>query len=172
MAARDWAEERAEREVEEGIADAWAERDRAELGDDGAEDRATLPMDRPHPFAGFQPIDSYTRAQAIADGVLLDVSESARRWGFKFPVALTRAFWASAEVLPVPEEERRLYVLRAVRDRVQKASAEENRSGDPLPFGFVLMLDGGPSEAVGGKIHLGPGDAGEPVFTIMLNEED
>src|SRR6185437_8267129 len=35
-------------------------------------------------------IYSYTRAQAIADGVLVDVSETAKEAGFKYPVALTR----------------------------------------------------------------------------------
>lgn len=151
----------------------WEHRDVTELGDD-AEDqgRATLPMSAPPPFEGAPVIDGYSRAQAIADGVLVDVTETAKRWGFRHPVAFTQAFWKSAEVFPVPEAERKAYVLRAVRERVLKATAEENEAGLPLPFGFFLMLEGGPSEVVGGQIHLGPGDAGEPVFTIMLNEED
>ena len=41
-------------------------------------------------------IFSYTRAEAIADGVLVDVSETARETGFTVPVALTRAVWADA----------------------------------------------------------------------------
>ena len=40
-----------------------------------------------------EPISIYTRAQAIEDGVLVDVSESAREAGFKFPVAVTRTVW-------------------------------------------------------------------------------
>ncbi len=32
---------------------------------------------------------SYTRAQAIEDGVLVDISELAKEAGFKFPVAVT-----------------------------------------------------------------------------------
>jgi type I site-specific restriction endonuclease len=39
------------------------------------------------------PIHSYTRAQAIADGVLIDVFETARELGFKFPVAVTDSVW-------------------------------------------------------------------------------
>lgn len=39
-------------------------------------------------------ISTYTRAQAIEDGVLVDVSEIAKEAGFKFPVAVTRAAWA------------------------------------------------------------------------------
>lgn len=36
-----------------------------------------------------EPIFSYSRKQAIADGVLVDVSEMAREAGFKYPVAVT-----------------------------------------------------------------------------------
>lgn len=38
-------------------------------------------------------IYAYTRAQALADGVLVDVSNAAVEAGFKVPVALTRAAW-------------------------------------------------------------------------------
>ena len=36
---------------------------------------------------------SYSRRQALEDGVLVDVSETAREAGFRYPVALTRAVW-------------------------------------------------------------------------------
>jgi hypothetical protein len=38
-------------------------------------------------------ISSYTRSEALADGVLVDVTETAREAGFVIPVALTRAAW-------------------------------------------------------------------------------
>ena len=38
-------------------------------------------------------IFAYTRAQAIEDGILVDVSETAREAGFNIPVALTRTVW-------------------------------------------------------------------------------
>src|SRR5437879_6332420 len=38
-------------------------------------------------------IYSYTRTQAIEDGVLVDVTPMAREAGFVYPVALTRAVW-------------------------------------------------------------------------------
>ena len=40
-----------------------------------------------------QPIHSYSRAQALADGVLIDVSSTAREAGIRFPTAVTRAVW-------------------------------------------------------------------------------
>jgi hypothetical protein len=46
-------------------------------------------------------IYQYTRAQAIEDGVLIDVSEKAREAGIIFPTAVTAAAWA--ECVAVPE---------------------------------------------------------------------
>ncbi len=45
-------------------------------------------------------IYAYTRAQAIADGVLIDVSAFAAEAGFKYPVALTSAAWANCVAVP------------------------------------------------------------------------
>ena len=45
-------------------------------------------------------IFSYTRAQAIADGVLIDVSELAKEAGFRFPVAVTAGVWAECVAVP------------------------------------------------------------------------
>lgn len=39
-------------------------------------------------------IFSYTRSQAIADGVLIDVTTLAAEAGFRYPVAVTSAVWA------------------------------------------------------------------------------
>jgi hypothetical protein len=38
-------------------------------------------------------IHRYSRADAIRDGVLIDVTPTAREAGFRFPVALTSAAW-------------------------------------------------------------------------------
>ena len=38
-------------------------------------------------------IISYTRKQAIADGILIDITETAIEAGFKFHVAVTHAVW-------------------------------------------------------------------------------
>ena len=47
-------------------------------------------------------IYAYTRAQAIEDGVLIDVTETAREAGIKFPTALTSTIWS--DYIAVPEE--------------------------------------------------------------------
>ena len=46
------------------------------------------------PWAGFEVVHRYTRAQAIADGVLVDVTANARCCGFKLPVAMTATLFA------------------------------------------------------------------------------
>jgi len=46
------------------------------------------------PWAGFEVIHRYTRAQAIADGVLVDVTAKARTCGFTVPVAMTATLFA------------------------------------------------------------------------------
>jgi hypothetical protein len=39
-------------------------------------------------------ISAYTRAQAMADGVLVDVTDTAKEAGFAYPVAMTATAWA------------------------------------------------------------------------------
>jgi hypothetical protein len=60
-------------------------------------------------FGGFfeeaDVVSRYTREQAIADGVLVDVTEWASatkgfHGGFTCPVALTAALWAAVEAIP------------------------------------------------------------------------
>ena len=51
-------------------------------------------MSDPADPAPFDPVLSvYTRAQAIEDGFLVDVSDTAREAGFKIPVAVSRTVW-------------------------------------------------------------------------------
>ena len=45
-------------------------------------------------------IHSYTRADALRDGVLIDVSAVAREAGIRYPVALTRAAWGRCVAVP------------------------------------------------------------------------
>jgi len=51
-------------------------------------------------------ISVYTRAQAIEDGVLIDVSDIAKEAGIKYPVAVTQRVWAD---IVKPEEVLRRY---------------------------------------------------------------
>jgi hypothetical protein len=50
------------------------------------------------PFRG-EPMHTYTRDEAVADGGLFDVTETAREAGFGVPVALTASMWADVNDL-------------------------------------------------------------------------
>ena len=54
------------------------------------------PNKRPIPalFEGADLIHAYTRKQALADGVLIDVTTTAKEVGFCFPVAVTAVLWS------------------------------------------------------------------------------
>lgn len=117
-------------------------------------------------------IHSYTRAQAISDGVLMDISQLASEAGFRYPVAVTSTVWAAC-VAVHPEdvgqdEPGRLWdILNVLRDRIHS-------SGDAQTIYFaVLVAHGGKRpRPVELKAHCGPGDNFEPVITIMVPHED
>ena len=117
----------------------------------------------------------YTRAQALEDGVLIDVSDTAREAGFKCPVALTSAAYADCVEWPENEspndyqnEKGRLWdVLNMCRFYAQ-------RTTQPMMFFPVCRVPrgGGKARDVRLKSMIGPGDKGEMVITIMLPLED
>lgn len=115
-------------------------------------------------------IDSYTRAQAIADGILIDVSELASECGFKFPVAITNTVYQeciNAKTEPTQDETGRLWdmlnMLRLVIKRVI--------SGDQVIF-EVIKYHNGQNSTIQLKALLSPGDQAEPVITVMYPNED
>ena len=111
-------------------------------------------------------IFSYTRSQALADGVLVDLSERARVCGIKYPTACTSTVWARIQAIPeqdrdmheVAEAVRISAVLSAMLEAIRKA-----RGTDRVEF-----------RALGAEMYArcGPGDDGEPVITMMMQGED
>ena len=121
-----------------------------------------------------QPDDSwdviyrYTRAQAIEDGVLVDVTETAKAEGFRYPVAMTSTLYHEAIRLPggaEPEKGIRIDDVLCIRWLLRRLhmTARQNMFKDRMHFRL-------------GQIALwavcGPGDEGEPVLTVMLEGED
>jgi hypothetical protein len=118
-------------------------------------------------------IHRYSRADAIRDGVLVDVTDAAREAGFKWPVALTAAVWARCVEVPpgvaCQDEAGRLWdVLWLLR------LAALQSGGSTVAFGVHVRNDDreGTPPLVRLKALCGPGDQGEPVLTVMLPEED
>ncbi len=118
-------------------------------------------------------ISSYSRAQAIEDGVLVDVSETASEAGITFPVAVTSAVWAKYVEVPddvqCQDEAGRLWDILWMFRCGAKVSG-----GSILSFGVHVRNDNRertpPLRQL--KAMCGPGDDAEPVITIMLPEED
>ena len=119
-------------------------------------------------------IHAYTRAQALEDGTLVDVSEMAKEAGFIIPVAITAAL--HADINDIPEAHRYqsytgrlwdcLHMLRmAIAGRIPF-------EGDDQCMVFSLIMHIGDAEQYRVKSVCGPGDDAEPVISLMKPDED
>jgi hypothetical protein len=117
-------------------------------------------------------IYQYSRAQAIEDGILIDVTETAKEAGISFPTTVTAAVWercvAVPEKAPWQDESGRLWdVLTMLRYAIRQSNG-----GQEVAFSVAVQNDARHPRRVQLKALCGPGDRGEPVITIMLPEED
>ena len=123
-------------------------------------------------------ISSYTRAEALADKVLYDVTATAREAGFKVPVAVTAAVYHEVIDPPMlfcmPGQD----VAGRLWDVLWMARMEAGTHPNDFQFSFPVSVQTINAKGVGVqktvflKATIGPGDAGEPVVTIMWPNED
>ena len=120
-------------------------------------------------------IYSYTRRQAIEDGVLIDLTEWAKQTGFSIPVACTAAVWNDYVVPPPGTEE----LGQSERGRAHDllwmlwvAIRQKPASSDRLTYQVIFLNKHRKHETVTLKAICGPGDRGEPTMTILLQHED
>lgn len=127
-------------------------------------------------FTAADVIYAYTRAQAVEDGVLVDVSPQAKEAGFRIPVALTERVWAECvdwpeTEAPIQNESGRLWDVVFMAAVAARTAARRNTDRVTFELGVVPR-----GYTVPGLVHLvlhiGPGDKGEPVATIMFPNED
>jgi len=118
----------------------------------------------------------YSRADALADGVLVDVSARASEAGFALPVALSALLWADINALPEgsgQDVDGRLWdVLFMAWHNVR---VHGGKPGNTLVYELILPLAGqdeSPAAPYPVKLVLGPGDDGEPVLTLMRPDQD
>jgi hypothetical protein len=131
-------------------------------------------------FTNEDLIYSYTRAQAIEDGELIDVTETAREAGFKVPVAITRAVWIDCvEWTEETGKRKAVYQDEAGRlwDVIYMARLAANATCNKQQRFYQIYRI--PVEGRGIKprrvilaMHIGPGDTGEAVITISQPNED
>lgn len=120
-------------------------------------------------------ISSYSRAQAIEDGVLIDVTKTAKEAGFRFPTVVTQNLWATHIV---PGERAKKYGQDRdgrLWDVVWMAFLAAKRSTGRDLVTFDVIFQNGPGAKWRDTVklwgHCGPGDDAEPVLTIMLPED-
>jgi hypothetical protein len=124
----------------------------------------------------FEIIFAYSRAQAIADGVLVDVSETAREAGFRVPVVLTSGVWGECVAWGdrepgIQDEAGRLWDVLWLA--AHAARGARNSGADRTTFELMVVPRGGRRpERKSLVLHVGPGDLGEAVMTLMLPNED
>ena len=129
-----------------------------------------------NPFEDCEVISSYSRMDALNDGVLVDISTLAKEAGFVYPVAVTRAVYDGI-LNPSPELERQgqSFTGRAwdMLTILRVAIRTTREPGDQVRFApLFIREEGGNPEPVALRSVCGPGDGAEPVITIMLPTED
>jgi len=129
----------------------------------------------------FEVIDTYSRAQAIEDGVLIDVTETAKEAGIIYPTAVTQALWDGYIVPPeslkgIQDVQGRLWDVLTMFRFSAKASKSSGQGQQTLYFKTMFQMPAKTGrqgmETVTLKTVCGPGDGAEPVITIMLINED
>lgn len=105
-------------------------------------------------------IDTYTRAEAIADRVLHDVTEKAGRAGFAYPMAIASHAWVA--VVAAEGEHASFAEAQNLADLLVRTKAVmlANRHTDDPMIRFEHK-----GETL--YVHVGPGDEFEPVLTVM-----
>ena len=127
----------------------------------------------PEPFGPV--IYSYTRAQAVADGVQVEVTKTASEAGIKFPVFLTRTvFDTYVEVPPGvtgQDEAGRLWdIVWMLRFAILRARAGVQR----IPVALYVRNDNRAARLIKLVATCGPLDIDDPqpAITVMMPDED
>ncbi|MDD2710090.1 MAG: hypothetical protein PHV34_19070 [Verrucomicrobiae bacterium] len=125
------------------------------------------------PFGNI--ISTYTRKQALADGVQVDVSETAKEAGIRFPVFLTRSVFEAYVTVPADvsgqDEAGRLWDLVWM---LRHAIIKSKDGQIYLPFSLYVRNDNRKPRlvnlvAVCGALDM---DDPQPAITVMLPDED
>ena len=120
-------------------------------------------------------IYSYTRAQAVADGVQVEVTKTAQEAGIKFPVFLTRTVFDSFVTVPEgvtgQDEAGRLWdIVWMLRFGIIRSIPGTDR----IPVAFYVRNDNrtarlGKLIATCGALDI---DDPQPAITLMMPDED
>ena len=137
-----------------------------------------MPSDLPDPdnlFTSADVIYAYTRAMALSDGSLRDLTDEAKEAGIRYPVAITALAYQEAISMTdaayrmgCDEGGRRWDVVWMLRNAMRQTQP----GVDTLTFNVLVVCDRRAPDVVELKAVVGPGDKGEPVVTVMMPDED
>jgi hypothetical protein len=123
---------------------------------------------------GFVLVSIYTRAEALEDGALRDVTAQAKEAGISIPTAVTEAVWNQYVELTPAAEKARNNVEGRLWDIVWmfRCAAVRNPNEREIEFELYVVTDRIQPSRVKLKAICGSGDDGEPVITLLLPDED
>lgn len=126
-------------------------------------------------------VHTYTRAQALEDGVLVDAGSMAREAGFRVPVALTNAAWVECVAWSEHDDQAKPGSGQSTQGRLwdvlTMAMHAARGAGDASQVPFTVLRVSRKGETlepgcVDLMLWIHPGDEGEPVCTVLLEGED
>lgn len=122
-----------------------------------------------------EPVNIYTRAQAIEDGVLVDISDYGSEMGLKYPSAVTNTLYEkylnADNILKEYGQSTKGRILDMLTMFVL-AVKNAKTDTDTIIFKTIFFNRDLQEELVKIKCIIGPGDDPKPVFTFMFPEED
>jgi len=120
-------------------------------------------------------IYAYTRAQAVADGVQVEVTKTAQEAGLRYPVFLTRAVYDAYVTVPPnvtgQDEMGRLWdIFWMLRFAILRSRSHTDR----LPVALYVRNDNTRAKLIKLIAQCGPCDIDDPspAITVMLPGED
>ena len=129
----------------------------------------------------WQTVYTYTRSQAVADGLQVEVSKVAREAGITFRVFLTRAVYDNYVTVPAgitgQDEAGRLWdIVWMTRFAILKAQPGQNGKcgSHRLPVALYVPNDNQCARLIKLIATCGPLDVNDPqpAITIMMPDED
>ncbi|ULQ60404.1 hypothetical protein K7I13_03595 [Brucepastera parasyntrophica] len=127
----------------------------------------------------WETVYSYSRKQAIEDGVLIDITEAAKESGFVLPVAVTASVYHG---LIVPSNRAETEYGQSVEGRLHdmlfllQYAIRITSGKSQLLFDVAFLMENESGEIGDREVKLKAvidgGDDGSPVVTIMGEEED
>lgn len=124
-------------------------------------------------------IVAYSRKQALADGILVDVTVQAAQNGFTIPVATTETVWE--QYIEWDDSDLACQTMQNISGRLSDVlwmlylAIRSSKSSDYILYKLSVIPRDGKTKAaktITLKATISGGDNGEPVITIMLPHED